>query len=431
MKYFFLPLFLIIFSTQSRSQVNIQIGKSNEIVYPVTPNETNNHSELISLEKLFTGKKIVGMGEATHGTKEFFNMKTKMFKFLVKHSGYKIFTIEAPFGGTLKVNDYILYGKGDVLSAMKGLQHGAWYTEEVRDLIEWMRLYNNDKPDNDKLKFYGFDCQSFKGPNNALSDYIKDYDNENIAEFLNGSSILNDSSLSYFYYQRNRSSAKKVILIVQEIIAFQEKWFRERQDFYISRSGREKYNLAVHNIENIKQASLLISYSQNNLQYLRDSCMAQNIKWIYEYENSKVFIWAHNGHVCIGATTHIHNWYKPKRMGGFLKDMFGKDYYNIGFAFNEGKLGIGKISDTGGIKEYNFPVYKKNTLTNSLSLSGSDAFFIDLITSDNPVFSTLQRTYNVGAGFINYKRCSDKLIPKEQFDGLIYINKTTRAIAIL
>lgn len=124
------------------SQVSVKIGKNNETVYPVTkPNETNYLNDFLPLDTLFKNKKIVGMGEATHGTKEFFNVKAGMFKFLATHCGYRIFTIEASYGGTLSVNDYVLYKKGNVTDAMKDLEYWTCDTEEVRDLIEWMRTY--------------------------------------------------------------------------------------------------------------------------------------------------------------------------------------------------------------------------------------------------------------------------------------------------
>ena len=179
MELHFLLSLLFLLSLQCFSQVNVKLGKKDETVYMVTPNETNDLTELIPLETLFKNKKIVGMGESTHGTKEFFNMKAKMFKFLVTHCGYRIFAIEATYGGTLKVNDYVLYNKDNVLNAMKGMEFWTWDTEEVRDLIEWMRTYNAGRAENEKLKFYGFDCQSFKGPTNALVDYITEVDNKN------------------------------------------------------------------------------------------------------------------------------------------------------------------------------------------------------------------------------------------------------------
>ena len=216
------------------SQISVKIGKNNQTVYQVTPNETTDLTELIPLETLFRNKKIVGMGEATHGTKEFFNMKAKMFKFLATHCGYRIFSIEATYGGTLKVNDYVLYKKGNVLDAMKGMEFWTWDTEEVRDLIEWMRTYNEGKAENEKLKFYGFDCQSFKGPTNALVDYITGVDNKNLDKFLKELSVLNDSSYGYFYTLNSSESSSTGISQVHGIIATIQKRFQEQEEFYIA-----------------------------------------------------------------------------------------------------------------------------------------------------------------------------------------------------
>ena len=115
MKFLFFILFLAFISCQCFSQVVVQIKGHSDTIYSLHPNETQNIDELIPLEKFFKEKKVIGMGEATHGTKEFFNMKAKMFKFLATYCGYKVFSIEATYGGTLKINDYVLYGKGDCL----------------------------------------------------------------------------------------------------------------------------------------------------------------------------------------------------------------------------------------------------------------------------------------------------------------------------
>lgn len=430
MKKSFLILFLIFFSLQSRSQVNIQIGKYNEIVCKVTPNEPNDLTELIPFEKLFCDKTIIGMGEATHGTREFSNMKAKMFKFLATHCGFRVFAIEAPYGGTMKVNDYVLYGRGDVLSAMKGMEYWTWDTEEVKELIEWMRLYNTGKGEKEKLKFYGFDCQSFKGTANALLDYVKEYDKENLSKFSKGMSVLKDSSYLFFNKLRDAHTGEKGIAEINEIISFLGNWFNENQETYIARSGSEKYTLSFHNIEILKQTLVLSECTYNKAFPLRDSCMARNIKWIYEFENSKVFAWAHNAHIYYGST---HFFGKDKNMGANLNELFGKAYYKIGFVFNEGSFQAYKGPKAlykNGLKEFSVPAYKKNTLTTALSIPGIDAFFIDLNSSNNPLFLSNQRCYEIGALFDNYKISSVPISAKKEFDGLIFIGKTTRAIPI-
>ena len=427
---------LLVFSFQGYSQLNVTIGNKNEIVYPVKPNETNDLSDLIALVPIFKDKKIIGMGEATHGTREFFNMKAKMFKFLVTHCGFRIFSIEAIYGGTLKVNDYVLYGKGDVLSAMKSMQFWTWDTEEVKDLIEWMRIYNYGKADNAKLKFYGFDCQSFKGPADALMDYVKEFDENHVDEFSRGISNLNDSIDHFYYPPSSISATSQYYTQVHGIISFLQAWFTGKEKAYLSSSGRMKFELARRNIEILKQAVHLREIylrespgeNDDESSNYRDSCMAENIKWIYGLEHAKIFSWAHNGHVCKGPNLYQKHVVK---MGMYLDKMFSGEYYTIGFVFKQGSF---QCFDGASRKmqKFTLPDYKKNKLAGALSLAGPSDFFIDLTGSDNKLFRTKGYAYFIGGGFMQqfWERYSKPLIVKNQFDGLIFINTTTSAVAI-
>ncbi len=428
MKYILLILILSLLTLQSHPQTKVKIGKSVETVYPITPNKTNDLDELLPLEALLKDRKVVGMGEATHGTKEFFNMKAKMFKFLVTHCGYRIFTIEATYGGTLKVNDYILHGKGEVLSAMKGMEFWTWDTEEVRDLIEWMKTYNTGKPENEKLKFYGFDPQSYKGPAIALAGYIEEFDKQNLDTFLKGLSILTDSSDLFFENPKYINPSYHGNEQAGGIISFIEKWFIEKENLYISASGKTRYEIATQNIVVLKQALLLKKSSEENYGFLRDSCMAQNLRWIYELEHSKIFVWAHNGHIC----KSLNSFEKDRVcMGIFLDSIFGSSYYTIGFVFNKGSFQAFSW-ETRKMQVFTLPEYRKNTLSNALALAGPDAFFIDLTTTNNKLFSTKGNVYYIGGGFIQtlWERYSKPVIAKKQFDGLIFINTTTSALPI-
>jgi erythromycin esterase len=430
MKFYLLfSLVLLLFSFQCYSQVTVQLGKNNEIVYPVTPNETNDLVELFPIERLFNDRKVVGMGEATHGTREFFNMKAKMFKFLATYCGYRIFSIEATYGGTLKVNDYVLYGKGDVLSAMKGMEFWTWDTEEVKDLIEWMRTFNIGKPEKEKLKFYGFDCQSFKGPTNALMDYVKEFDKPNLDEFVKGLSILNDSSYLYFYTLKPGKSSQQRIVQIHGIISFIQKWFQENEKLYIAGSSMTKFELAKHNIDALKQAILLKECLNKKSYTYRDSCMAQNIRWIYELEHSAVFLWAHNDHISKNEKYYFN---KDKTMGAYLNDIFGEAYYNICFVFNQGGfLALPKVA--GKLQEFSVPESKINTLTNGLSLAGINNFYIDLTLTNNKLFQDSNLAYDIGAIFNpkNLYLFSKVIRAKQQFNGLIFIHTTTSVVPII
>lgn len=419
---------VLIISIPSFSQLNLKIGKDNETVYPVIPNEINDFSELIPFQMVFDNKTIVAMGEATHGTREFFNMKAKTFKFLASRCGFRIFAIEATYGGTMKVNDYVLYGKGDVLSAMQGMEFWTWDTEEVRSLIEWMKSYNTAKPEEEKLKFYGFDCQSVKGPTNALIDYVREYDNAKLNEFIKTMSVLNDSNYRYFYTIHSGKSSVPEITKLRGIISSVQKWFNGNEDHYIAASGKKKFELARYNIEALKQAIMLRGTPESEYNRRRDSCMAQNILWLSGTGKEKMFVWAHNGHICKSPNPFEM---RDQPMGMYLDSMFGTGYYAIGFEFNKGSFRA-LNPKTQVTEEYSVPEYKKNNLTNILAKTGEDAFFIDLKGSCNKLFTTHQSGYYIGAVFIPalWERYSKKLILKKQFDGLIFVNSTSSAVAI-
>ena len=86
--------------------------------------------------------KVVGLGEASHGAKEYQQMKLEVFKALVENNGCRTFIIEGDFGGALKVNDYIHGGQGTAKEVVAEIGFKIYNTQEMADLVEWMREYN-------------------------------------------------------------------------------------------------------------------------------------------------------------------------------------------------------------------------------------------------------------------------------------------------
>lgn len=166
MKFKFLVLFALalgynlvfINRASSQNQTAIEWLNDNSIKIKTVEAE-NGFEDLMPLKSILKDKRIVSLGEETHGTKEFFQMKHRMLEFLVKDMGFRYFAIEANLTEAYAVNEYVMYGKGDPQKALNGLYFWTWHTKEVLAMIQWMRNYNSDKPDNEKVRFYGFDMQ--------------------------------------------------------------------------------------------------------------------------------------------------------------------------------------------------------------------------------------------------------------------------------
>jgi len=117
-------------------------------------------SDLQPLKRLVREARIVSLGEATHGTREFFQLKHRILEFLVSEMGFTVFAIEASMPEAFDINQYILTGEGDPEKALAGLYFWTWNTAEVLEMVRWMRRYNADPNHTAKVKFYGFDMQS-------------------------------------------------------------------------------------------------------------------------------------------------------------------------------------------------------------------------------------------------------------------------------
>ncbi|HUP18578.1 MAG TPA: erythromycin esterase family protein, partial [Gemmatimonadota bacterium] len=101
----------------------------------------NGFADLQPLRQIVGDARIVALGEATHGTREFFQLKHRMLEFLVSEMDFNIFAIEASLTEALDVNRYVLSGEGDPARALAGMYFWTWDTEEVLALIRWMREY--------------------------------------------------------------------------------------------------------------------------------------------------------------------------------------------------------------------------------------------------------------------------------------------------
>ena len=115
-------------------------------------------ADLQPLDKVVGDARIVELGEATHGTREFFQMKHRMVEFLASQKGFTIFSIEANMPEAYRLNDYVLNGVGDPKELLKGMYFWTWNTEEVLDMILWMREFN--KAGKGRIEFTGFDMQT-------------------------------------------------------------------------------------------------------------------------------------------------------------------------------------------------------------------------------------------------------------------------------
>jgi erythromycin esterase-like protein len=103
--------------------------------------------------------RLLGLGEPTHGEEEFPRVRNQVFRRLVEREGYRSIAIESDCLAALEVDAYVAGGEGSLDAVMEtGFSHGFGELDENRQLVSWMRQYNQDRDAADRLRFYGFDA---------------------------------------------------------------------------------------------------------------------------------------------------------------------------------------------------------------------------------------------------------------------------------
>jgi erythromycin esterase len=155
-----------------RQKEVIDWTKANAI--PVKTVEAgNDFADLQPLKQVFSGVRFVGLGEATHGTREFFQMKHRLLEFLVREMGFRIFAMEASYAAMQAINENVMGILIDGPTALENQGYWNWNTQEVLAMMKWAREYNSSVAADKKVKFVGVDIVYNQSGRDKLLAYIK------------------------------------------------------------------------------------------------------------------------------------------------------------------------------------------------------------------------------------------------------------------
>lgn len=388
-----------------------------------TPETGRGFRDLQPLKKVIGDARIVSLGEATHGTREFFQIKHRMLEFLATQMGFTIFAIEASFPECLEINEYVTTGIGDPAAALAGQRFWTWDTHEVLDLILWMRCFNEDARNPHKLSFYGFDMQFPPvGAQNFL-DYLRRVDpllafeaERTLVPLITDFNVNNYGSLPARERDKTREGMAALL-----------RRFRSRKATYVWRSSEREWEIALRNLVAVKQGEEM--YGEPTNHAIRDQAMADNVEALLDLggPDSKAVLWAHNGHAQVAPW---ESGILP--MGAHLDRKFGDEQVVFGFAFGHGSFQAVDM-DRGGLRNFKVGAPPPASLDAVFSEVGP-LFVIDLtkIPRKGPVaewFASDVGSRSLGAVW-SVKRAEEFFGParvRERYNALIFVRETSAA----
>ncbi|AYG85245.1 hypothetical protein DWB77_07462 [Streptomyces hundungensis] len=292
-------------------------------------------SDLRALDAMIGDAKVVGLGEATHGSHEFFAMKQRVFSRLVEEKGFRAFALEMSWSAGLRIDEYVQGGPGDARRIAKETLAGSpWEREEFVGLIAWMRRHNDRHPGR-KVHIMGNDIGAPK-LGDAIFDRVLPYARTNhprdvarLEELYAGLRPLDDvfAHLRKPVAQR-RLDATAAQQALDLVTAYKG-------------DGGDAYEWAEQHARNIAQTFAFTSLDLSDpasvaaAEHLRDRAMADNTAWWHRRTGDKMLLSAHNGHVGYLSTDPVMY---PTTQGAFLREALGRDYAAIGFTFGRGSF---------------------------------------------------------------------------------------------
>lgn len=364
--------------------------------------------------------RVVALGEATHGTREIFQMKHRLLEYLVKAKGFTVFAMEANWPECEAADRYVKTGEGDPATALEDMYFWTWQTEEVLAMLEWMRAFNQQPGDHPMLSFTSFDMQTYTVASRRVSEYVKRYSPEQVGEVESAYSVfqkLSPKTVSSPAFQDAAARAEKIVELITE----------KRQEL-VNASSVDAYRTALQAAKIVAQAARLRAPGAG--PGYRDEMMAVNARWLLDevYPGQKMVIWAHNGHV----TTEKQASYRP--MGSWLRESLGTQLYVLGFAIHTGTVRARTREDGRSMEvvESPLPAAPEGTGTATFSATGAQLFFLDLRSLQGELAkwtSTPHLFRSLGALWdrTNPQDFMRSETLNKAYDGLIYIETTQAA----
>jgi len=285
--------------------------------------------------------RVVLIGEASHGTSEFYRMRAAITQRLIEQRGFTIVAVEADWPDAARIDHYVRHtgAPPSEWTAFARFPTWMWRNAETRDFVDWLHTYNSSLTEPQRAGFYGLDLYSLYNSARAVIDYLDDVDPE-LAEVAR----LHYGCLSPWeadpaaYGHATLTGAYRDC--ESDVTAMLKELYRHRQA-YAEKDGA-RFLDATQNAELVANAERyyrIMYYGSRASWNLRDSHMFETLQRIMAEagENSRAVVWAHNSHIGDARATEMsargeHN------IGQLCREAFGDRSYHIGFGTDHGTV---------------------------------------------------------------------------------------------
>lgn len=402
------------------------------------PIECGTATDLAALGGPLRGVKIVGMGEVTHGTREFFRLKLRLLRHLVTELGFNVLAIEAGHSAAQAVNDHVVNGRGDRSAVLTGLGSVMWDVEEFAEALDWLRAHNDSAADARKVRFYGLDIWNTEVGRERVLAYVRSVaprEAPSVEELFQAVALGESKGMLVAHRHLDREMYRRV---------------RDLSDFFASNRTRfagatsaADHRDAAYHVEVIRQWLGANTGADESLDFLpagkglnnlaRSVYMARNLRHLVERAgaDAKVVVWAHAYHLGVGLHDDVHG--VVPNMGRLLRDRFGHRYYVFCMELGGGEyLARALLPDRtlGDLTTGTVPPPPDGSLPWQLSKAGGAGFVVDLRTAERSSrvgewLAEKRVTHSISWLFGGHIGIYTRAVPAVAYDGVVFVAATS------
>ena len=287
----------------------------------------------------FARARVVLLGEATHGTSEFYRARAAISRELISHHGFNIVAVEADWPDAARIDRYVRlkpYAPSEE-RAFSRFPSWMWRNCEVHDFVDWLRVHNENQKPGDRAEFRGLDVYSLRASIGAVLGYLDRVDPNAAREARRRYGCLTpwqDEPARYGHRALMGADTCE-----SEVVAQLRALLHSRLQ-YIAKDGEEFFD-AEQNARIVRAAEeyyRIMYYGSTESWNLRDRHMFDTLQSLMRRRpEARAIIWAHNSHIGNAAATSM-GWEGEFNIGELCRTAYGNDCVTIGFGTDRGTV---------------------------------------------------------------------------------------------
>jgi len=290
----------------------------------------------------FGDARVVLLGEASHGTSEFYRARAAISQRLIDRHGFNIVAVEADWPDAATIDRYVRHRpwREGELTAFERFPTWMWRNVEVDSFIRWLRRHNADRAYEGMCGFYGLDLYNLAGSMRAVIDFLEQQDPELARAAHRRYGCLEPWAENPQLYGRHSlvegyaRCEVGVIQMLKDLLQKQVDCLSEECDEWLDAQANARL------VKNAEAYYRVMYHGSAESWNLRDTHMFETLNMILDAKgpSSRAIVWAHNSHIGNAAFTDMGRERGELNIGQLTKEKFGREARLVGFGTHGGTV---------------------------------------------------------------------------------------------